>query len=219
MSTDQFTLTSDGVEATLQANHLGHMLLTFLLVDLINKSDGRVINLSSIWHKKSEYSLDYLKKLQNDLEFNQIKEKWSIEQGVKEYGNSKLGNIYFSQYLSELFQSKNEKVKSFAVHPGYVNSNMPSQLAGRYSKYLTPLFNVYWWFISKTNQVGAQTSLYCCYEDFSKLEGGAFYENCSKSYRVSELTKDKEVRDEYIKWSWKLIDKATKEEYKLNKYD
>ena len=47
------TLTEDGNELTLQSNHLGHFLLTNLLMDKMEEFPGsRIVNVSSIAHQK-----------------------------------------------------------------------------------------------------------------------------------------------------------------------
>ena len=57
--------------------------------------------------------------------------------------------------------------------------------------------------------MGAQTSLLLCYEDLEKLENGEYYKNCKKSKR-SSASKDISMQQEYIKYSWMLIEKAIK---------
>ena len=50
-----FVLTEDGLEASIQTNHYSHVLLSMLLLDYFNKTDGRIINVSSIGHLFSNY--------------------------------------------------------------------------------------------------------------------------------------------------------------------
>lgn len=47
-------MNSDGIEKTFAINHLGHFLLTNLLIDLIkNTNESRILNVSSSGYKLS----------------------------------------------------------------------------------------------------------------------------------------------------------------------
>ena len=65
------TLTEDGNELTLQSNHLGHFLLTNLLMDKMEEYPGsRIVNVSSIAHQKpSKFSRAQYLDI-NDLNFD-----------------------------------------------------------------------------------------------------------------------------------------------------
>jgi NADP-dependent 3-hydroxy acid dehydrogenase YdfG len=53
-----YNLTKDGIESYLQGNFTGHFLLTFLLLDILDKNESRIINLSSIAHLATDYTKD-----------------------------------------------------------------------------------------------------------------------------------------------------------------
>ena len=62
-----FQLSKDNIELTMQSNHFGHKVLTFLLFDLMDKKEGRIINLSSMGHSLT--SDTEFKKLISNVDF------------------------------------------------------------------------------------------------------------------------------------------------------
>jgi len=99
-----------GIELTFKINHLAHFYLTYLLFDLIKKSeDGRIINVSSIAHENAD----------DDLSDIMLEKDYS---GYRSYANSKLHNILFTYALHR--RIKNSNVKVFALHPGVISTKL-----------------------------------------------------------------------------------------------
>ena len=58
---NNFHKNADGIELTFATNHLGHFLLTHMLLDLLEVSpDGRIINVSSSAHCGYSADFDYM---------------------------------------------------------------------------------------------------------------------------------------------------------------
>lgn len=57
---DHYKKTEDGFETNFGVNHLGHFLLTSLLLDEVKKAKGRIVNVSSDLHKKGKINWDDL---------------------------------------------------------------------------------------------------------------------------------------------------------------
>jgi NAD(P)-dependent dehydrogenase (short-subunit alcohol dehydrogenase family) len=102
--------TAEGFETTFGVNHLGHFLLTSLLLDRLTVTPGetRVVNVSSVAHKGARSGLDF-----DDL---QSRRGYSA---MDAYSKSKLANIYFTR---ELARRVSDGVTTNALHPGFVRS-------------------------------------------------------------------------------------------------
>lgn len=106
--TDKRMETADGFEYQIGVNHLGHFLLTHLLLDLLKKSSpARIINVSSGAHFGGK--IDF-----NDL---QMKNNYS---GWKSYSQSKLANVLFTYELAHRLSGTGVTVN--CLHPGFVNT-------------------------------------------------------------------------------------------------
>lgn len=81
--------TKEGIEMQLGVNHMGHFLLTNLLLDVLKESaPSRIINLSSAAHRAGQINM---KDLNSDIEY---------ESG-RAYSQSKLANILFTMELAD----------------------------------------------------------------------------------------------------------------------
>ncbi len=211
-----FLLSDNGVEKTFQTNHLGHMVLTFLLLDLIDKDEGRIIHVASLMHDYSLYTLKNLQEQQQNPFFNADKDNFTLVKGYLVYSNTKLAIIYFCQYLTEEILNTTN-IKTMTLHPGVVNTEITRFLV-EYPFWLKyPLyFGFYTIFqiFSKTCEIGAQTTLYLCYEEHNKLENGSYYVSCARR-NLSSFAKDENLRKELINYSWQLIDLISADKFKV----
>lgn len=100
-----FRLTSDGLESQFATNHIGHFLLTKLLMPRILAAgkDARVVNLTS-----DGYSIGPFRP--TDYNFS----NGSAYDPLSGYGQSKTANILFTKSLAQ------RGITSFAVHPGVI---------------------------------------------------------------------------------------------------
>src|SRR5262249_25458021 len=79
-------LTKDGFELQFGVNHVGHFLLTELLLDRIKASTpARIVNVSSRAHYKV-----------NGIDFEAVRRSTPSFTGLHEYGVSKLANVLFT---------------------------------------------------------------------------------------------------------------------------
>jgi NAD(P)-dependent dehydrogenase (short-subunit alcohol dehydrogenase family) len=104
-------VTEDGFEMQFQANHLGHFLLTSLLLDRLRQSaPARVVVLSSWGHTQARGGLDF-----EDLQ-------WATRpyKGSSVYSATKLMNLYFTFELAR--RTAHDGITVNALHPGFVAS-------------------------------------------------------------------------------------------------
>lgn len=102
-------VSADGYEMTLATNHLGHFLLTKLLVDrLVSSAPARVVNVASTAHRAAR-----------GIDFDDLQAERSYS-GMAAYNRSKLANILFTRELAR--RQAGTGVSAFGVHPGTVRS-------------------------------------------------------------------------------------------------
>lgn len=102
---------AEGYESQFATNHLGHMLLTNLLVPaLIKAAPARVVCLSSIGHRLSPIRFD-------DINFDTTPyDKWVA------YGQAKTANALFAVELNARLAAKG--VTAISAHPGGIMTNL-----------------------------------------------------------------------------------------------
>lgn len=148
-------LTSDGLDMTFATNHLGHFLLTQVLLPTLKKGKAKIINVSSEAHRFSgDPSDDFsLKKSSNT---------------GSAYGRVKLYNILFTKELKNRFESNG--IAAYSLHPGAVRTAFGSETSGLAKGIirLTQLF-----FISP--KAGAQTTIFLAQTPKENLRNGSYY--------------------------------------------
>jgi NAD(P)-dependent dehydrogenase (short-subunit alcohol dehydrogenase family) len=106
----------DGFEVTMATNHLGHQLLTSLLLDGLCRGGARIVNVSSDGHRRGDLRRAPLEEiLRGDLPYS----------GIRAYGDSKLANILFTFELMRRYGS--EGITANALHPGVLATRIWNQ--------------------------------------------------------------------------------------------
>ena len=107
---DYYRKTEDGFETFIQCNFLGHVVLTYLLMDHMNQN-GRIINLSSLGHNYCVFNKEMIEKIY-DCDFDEKYFFGSIWGRNNLYNLTKLMMIYFTHELNEYFNKKKYFSKS-----------------------------------------------------------------------------------------------------------
>ncbi|NXJ59981.1 RDH12 dehydrogenase, partial [Rostratula benghalensis] len=185
-----YSKTADGFEMHLGVNHLGHFLLTFLLLECLKQSaPARIVNVSSLAHHVGR------------IRFHDLHGEKSYSRGLA-YCHSKLANVLFTRELARRLQGNCPGLLSFAIgtkvtanslHPGSVHSELV-----RHSFLMTWLWKIFSFFL-KTPQEGAQTSIYCAVAEELDSVTGQYFSDCQPAY-VSPWGRD----DETAKKLWSV---------------
>ncbi|KAL6488060.1 hypothetical protein MHYP_G00046860 [Metynnis hypsauchen] len=151
--------TADGFEMHLGVNHLGHFLLTYLLIGLLKRSaPARVVVVSSLAHYFGW------------IRFHDLHSQGSYNSGLA-YCQSKLANVLFTRELSHRLRGSNVTVNT--LHPGTVRSELV-----RHSTVMSLLFTLFSMFL-KTPWEGAQTSIYCAVAEELHSISGKHFSDCA----------------------------------------
>ena len=165
--------TTEGYEMTFAVNHLGHFLLTLLLLDVLIRSEpSRIINVSSAAHRFGKL----------DFENINLEEKYS---SFRAYSNSKLANVLFTYELARRLEGTRVTVN--ALHPGVINSNFGR---GQFSRFLTPFIATSTLFMIDSEK-GAETSVYLASSNEMKEVSGKYFKK-KKAVKSSKASYNRE---------------------------
>lgn len=167
--------TQDGFEFNMGVNHLGHFLLTNLLLDRVKKaSPSRIVVVASALSEKANLSLDDI--LLETEDPNTSK--------VNAYANSKFANILFSKELSSRLVGTG--VSTYALCPGWVKTNLFRYSDLNWWKYVLAVPVVL--LFMRTPRQGVQTILHCSLSKAVGSESGQVYRNCGKWATKTQFT-------------------------------
>ena len=158
--------TVDGFEMQFGVNHLGHFLLTELLLETLKASaPSRIVCVASAAHagmsgKPGELDLD-------DLDFTRRGYDPTLA-----YNQSKLANVIYARHLAKRLEGT--AVSAFSVHPGWVRSNlvqhmMPPWVQNWVMRPFSGLMGL------MGPEEGAQTQLHCLLDDHVPKHSGAYF--------------------------------------------
>lgn len=182
--------TKEGFEMQIGVNHMGHFLLTNLLLDTLKASaPSRIVVVSSMAHVMGSIR-------KNDLNSEKSYNKYMA------YCQSKLANVLFSRELSKRLQGTGVTVNS--LHPGVVQTEL-----NRYqpitSKLIYPFYICF-----KSPKSGAQTQLTVALDPDLEKVTGKYFDNCAIK-EESTAAKD----DEMANWLWNTSVEWTKSDQRF----
>lgn len=170
----EYQTTEDGIESTFQVNTFGPMVLTQELLGLLNKSSGKIVNVASKAHTRFAFNKEIIENTWSQESWKFYKNDYGF---YRQYCFSKLGNVYFNQYLHEYITANKLNIKTVALHPGVIHTEIAKDATK--IKLIGFLLYPIFWLLTKSLYKGAQTTLHCCYED-EALKSGEYYRDCGE---------------------------------------
>ena len=191
-------LTKDGYEIQFGTNHIGHALLTKLLLPTLERtadepgSDVRIINITSKGHLLTSKGGLILQEASTTLDQYST---WT------RYGHSKLANILFTRELAKRYP----KIKSVAVHPGPTDTGLAIPFNNANSWWAPPVYRFLTFLVVQTPEKGALNQIWAATSKEPKT--GLYYVPVAKEGRGSSYANDEKLARELWDWTEKELAK------------
>lgn len=188
--TERLELTEDGYELQFQVNHLGHFLLTLLLLPAIrcNCHCSRVINVSSALHQKGGLDFGWLRGEPGPAHYN----------GGKAYAQSKLCNVLFTMELDRRY---GEELVTNCLHPGVVGTRLANKKAGALT---SAVWSMYKPFAADPDR-GARTSVYLATSPEVRDVSGRYFDEHQCLQKPSSIARNEQL----ARRLWEYSERAT----------
>ncbi|KAL3524295.1 hypothetical protein ACH5RR_017129 [Cinchona calisaya] len=161
-----FKLSKDNIELQFATNHLGHFLLTSLLLDTMKKTyhqtkkEGRIVNVSSQAHQVT---------YREGVRFDRINDQEGYSNFLA-YGQSKLANILHANELARHLKEDGVEITANSLHPGVITTNLFRHM-GVFQGLVSNLGR----YMMKNVQQGASTSCYLALNPQVKGISGEYF--------------------------------------------
>ena len=151
--------TKSGFELAFGVCHVGHFLLTRLLLDRLKQAaPSRVVVVASRAHRHAK-----------GIDFTAVRQPSRSRGGLMDYSVAKLANILFAAELGRRLAGTG--VTTYALHPGVVGTNVWRSVPWPLDR-LVKLFMI-------DSEEGAKTTLYCATSDAVAQQTGLYYDKCA----------------------------------------
>ncbi|EDU48246.1 FabG Dehydrogenase with different specificities related to short-chain alcohol dehydrogenase [Pyrenophora tritici-repentis] len=191
-----YSTTKEGYEIQFGTNHMGHALLTKLLLPTLLDTaklpgaDVRVVNLSSRGH---------LLAVSKGIEFNQA--ALEQESSWRRYGSSKLANVLFARELAEQYP----QITSVSLHPGVILTDLFNAVrANVFLKVGLWVYGFLGLFLPghyRSPEGGALNTTWCATVSREELENGAYYMPVGVKDAGSKWVRDEGLRKKLWEWT------------------
>lgn len=180
--------TEDGFEMSIGVNHLGHFLLTHLLLDALKASpQGRIVVVSSGAYKIGKIHWDdpYLHN------------GYTV---IKSYAQSKIANIFFTRVMADKLKDTNITIN--CLHPGAVATNIGVDRDTGFGKRI--LAGVAYLPFFQTPEQGAETAIFLV-DDSSVAQSSGLYYYRKKIHKLKPKALDDAEALRFWEWSQEQV--------------
>ncbi|ETS80317.1 hypothetical protein PFICI_07846 [Pestalotiopsis fici W106-1] len=190
-------LTKDGYEIQFGTNHVGHALLTKLLLPVLeatatmNGGDVRIVNVTSIaqeWFGPP-----------NGLLLEEAKTTMGGIGPWQRYGHSKIANVYFTKGLSKRYPG----IRSVAVHPGGTKTSLSKGVEPTQPALVQAFMDLIKRFTFADVAEGAYNQLWASTSPEAK--SGLLHYPVAKEHIERTILKDEGVADKLWDWTEKEL--------------
>ena len=162
--------TTEGFELIFGVNHLGHYLLTRLLLDHLKQTRGaRIVNVASAAHYRAKA-----------IDWGALQKTTKSVSGFAEYTVSKLANVLFTRELAKRLEGSGVTV--YAVHPGGVATDVWRRIPSPF-RWIMNRFLI-------SPEEGAKSTLRAATDPALASETGRYYTQDGSERRPSKVVTD-----------------------------
>nr|URX65640.1 putative short-chain dehydrogenase [Euphorbia peplus] len=188
-----FMLSEDNIELQFATNHIGHFLLTDLLLETMKNTaresnqEGRIVNVSSGGH---------IFAYREGIRFDKINDQ-SAYSSIPAYGQSKLANILHANELARRLKADEVDITANSLHPGSIATNLV-----RHHSIIDGMVSLFGKYVLKNVQQGAATTCYVALHPQIKGVTGEYFTDSNVAQR-SSLAVDADLAKKLWEFSFK----------------
>jgi NAD(P)-dependent dehydrogenase (short-subunit alcohol dehydrogenase family) len=188
--------TKDGLEIQLGVNHVGHALLTKLLLPTLLRTadtkaaadgtpaDVRVVTLSSNAHLRAPAP-----------GFSPADERAADGSPMGRYARSKLANVLFARELAR----RHPSITTASLHPGVIRTDLFAHVLDQNAA-LGALSSAFGWLVYSSVADGAKNTLWAATAPKDQIRSGGYYVPVGRLEAGSEYARDEALAATL--WDW-----------------
>lgn len=198
-------LTKEGYEIQFGTNHVGHALLTKMLLPILTNTaqrgaDVRIVNLSSAAERMAP---------RGGFDFASLKSPTANDKNTwTRYGQSKLANIHHARGLAK----RHPELTVVSVHPGVINTNLTNGPIASYGGWLVEKpIKFLSWLVTKPVSQGALNQTWAATAPLAKnnngvgVKTGTFYWPVGVEGKDTALARNDELTEKLWEWTEKEL--------------